>query len=148
MPAHQQTSNCWTRPCRVSLAGRLAGEMRCGLTASSTPKELTSQQVVRLHQLLHEVTAAVANWLDAADSKWGNSLRICTGVIARVTQYDSMWGGLYERMPAVLVSCGYSLFQATCDGCYIQLATIGAISMAACGIVVTAWCLPSESPLR
>eukprot|EP00878_Enallax_costatus_P004292 GHUV01004523.1.p1 GENE.GHUV01004523.1~~GHUV01004523.1.p1 ORF type:complete len:513 (+),score=171.62 GHUV01004523.1:484-2022(+) len=39
-----------------ALAGRLVGELRAGgVTASSSPKDLTTQQIVRLHQLLHEV---------------------------------------------------------------------------------------------
>jgi hypothetical protein len=40
------------------LAGRLIGELRSGgVSASTDPKQLSSQQVVRLHQLLHEVSA-------------------------------------------------------------------------------------------
>lgn len=42
----------------LSLAGRLIGELRSGgVNASTDPKQLSSQQVVRLHQLLHEVRA-------------------------------------------------------------------------------------------
>jgi DNA topoisomerase VI subunit B len=41
-----------------ALAGRLIGELRSGgVSASTDPKQLSSQQVVRLHQLLHEVGA-------------------------------------------------------------------------------------------
>jgi hypothetical protein len=36
---------------------RLVEEMRAGADPDMDPKELTSQQVVRLHQLLHEVRA-------------------------------------------------------------------------------------------
>jgi len=40
------------------LAARLVEEMRAGVDPDMDPKELTSQQVVRLHQLLHEVRFA------------------------------------------------------------------------------------------
>ncbi|WIA42896.1 hypothetical protein OEZ86_008811 [Tetradesmus obliquus] len=42
-----------------ALSGRLIGELRSGgVNASTDPKQLSSQQVVRLHQLLHEVRFA------------------------------------------------------------------------------------------
>ncbi|KAF8057634.1 TOP6B [Scenedesmus sp. PABB004] len=41
-----------------ALAGRLVSELRAGVSAGTDPKSLTSQQVVRLHQLLHEVRFA------------------------------------------------------------------------------------------
>ena len=37
-------------------SARLVEEMRAGVDPDMDPKELTSQQVVRLHQLLHEVS--------------------------------------------------------------------------------------------
>jgi hypothetical protein len=37
-----------------NLAARLVDEMRAGADASTPPRELTTQQLVRLHQLLHE----------------------------------------------------------------------------------------------
>ncbi|EFJ46844.1 hypothetical protein VOLCADRAFT_62055 [Volvox carteri f. nagariensis] len=40
---------------RPALAERLAGEMQAGVEGDTNPKHLTDKQVVRLHQLLHEV---------------------------------------------------------------------------------------------
>lgn len=41
-------------PCHDPSTGRLVEEMRSGVDMQTDPKELTTQQVVRLHQLLHE----------------------------------------------------------------------------------------------
>ena len=59
-----QSCNSGSKPARApgcvrgTLAGRLIDEMRSGATADMAPGELGQQQVVRLHQLLHEARFA------------------------------------------------------------------------------------------
>jgi hypothetical protein len=65
----------------TACAGRLIGELRSGgVSASTDPKQLSSQQVVRLHQLLHEV-GAMLQVTSSTHQKQGFGLSLCSSLL-------------------------------------------------------------------